>query len=224
MAFIRAVPAAGRVAIPPSRPFQPPRLQSMPQFHRRALPSLALAAFAASLALAAPSPAAAEEVYLIRGFMNVFSDGMNQMGRALRARGIRASVHSNGEWPSLASNIISRYRQGKVSLPIIIAGHSVGGVEVPDFANALGKAGVPVRLAIGLDPGFANPGPFGRGVQSVVNYRIPSGHRYRGGAGFSGSIADVNVAAFTSTDHVGIDKNPAVQRRVIAQIAAAVGK
>ncbi len=197
----------------------------MPHFQKLSLRALIAACLCASAAMTAlPSQAGAEEVYLIRGFMNIFSDGMNQMGRALRARGIHASVHSNGEWPSLASNIIARAKQGKVSYPIVIAGHSVGGVEVPEFANALGKAGVSVKLAIGLDPGFAEPDAFGPGVQSVIDYRIPSGHHYRGGAGFSGSIADVNVAGFTSTDHVGIDKDRAVQARVIARIAAAVGK
>jgi hypothetical protein len=191
----------------------------------RFLMRAALAAgLTASAALPAATMAAAEEVYLIRGFLNVFSDGMNQMGRSLRARGVRVSVHSNGEWPALASNIISRHKAGKVSFPIIIAGHSVGGVEVPEFANALGRAGVPVKLAIGLDPGFASPGSFGPGVASVVNYRIPSGHRYHGGKGFSGSIADVNVAGFTSTDHVGIDKDRAVQARVIGRIMAAIGR
>jgi hypothetical protein len=197
----------------------------MPHNRKSRLAGLTLAGFIAAAAFAGGSTAShAEEVYLIRGFMNVFSDGMNQMGRALRSRGVRVSVHSNGEWPGIASNIISRARQGKVSYPIVIAGHSVGGVEVPEFANALGKAGVPVKLAIGLDPGFANPGPFGPGVQTVINYRIPSGHRYRRGPGFSGSIIDVNVASFTSTDHVGIDKNRSVQSKVIARIAAAVGK
>ncbi len=32
------------------------------------------------------SSAVAEEVYMIRGFLNVFSDGMNQMTRQLNAR------------------------------------------------------------------------------------------------------------------------------------------
>jgi len=197
----------------------------MPQYMKSRLSGLALAGLIATAGISSgPTAATAEEVYLIRGFLNVFSDGMNQMGRSLRSRGVRVSVHSNGEWPGIASNIISRAKQGKVSYPIVIAGHSVGGVEVPDFANALGRAGVPVKLAIGLDPGFANPGPFGPGVQTVINYRIPSGHRYRRGPGFSGSIIDVNVAAFTSTDHVGIDKNRSVQSKVIARIAAAVGK
>ena len=37
------------------------------------------------------SHAKAEEVYMIRGFMNVFSEGMNQMTRQLKLRGCRAT-------------------------------------------------------------------------------------------------------------------------------------
>ena len=57
----------------------------------------------------------AEEVYMIRGFMNVFSDGMNQMTRQLNARGIRAKVISNGAWQEIANDIIRRSKSKKVS-------------------------------------------------------------------------------------------------------------
>ena len=88
------------------------------------------------------APAAAEEVYMIRGFADVFSAGMNQMTARLKRKGIRVSAHSNGDWRALAQNIIKRNKRGKVSHPIIIVGHSLGGVEAPNFANALAKGGV----------------------------------------------------------------------------------
>jgi len=168
-------------------------------------------------------PAQAEEVYMIRGFLNVFSDGMNQMTKQLKARGIRARAISNGSWQQVANDIISRAKKKKVSYPIVIAGHSLGGVEAPRFANALGAAGVPVELVIGLDPGFPQPPAFGKGVRRVVNYKIPSGKNYRKGGGFKGSITTVDVSKF-GTDHVGIDKNRKVQSLVIAQIRKTVKK
>ena len=163
------------------------------------------------------TPVLAEEVYMIRGFANVFSAGMNQMTARLKRKGIRVSVHSNGDWRGLAQNIIKRSKRGKVSHPIIIVGHSLGGVEAPNFANALAQGGVKVGLVIGLDPGFANPVPFGPGVARVINYKIPSGNRYRKGRNFRGSIKNVNI---TWVDHVGIDKDPRVQARVIRDIIA----
>lgn len=171
----------------------------------------------------AATPSLAEEVYMIRGFLNVFSDGMNQMTRRLKSRGIRASVHSNGDWKSLANRIIRRSKRGAVSYPIVIVGHSLGGVEAPDFANALARGGVKVGLVIGLDPGFNVPKPFGPGVKQVVNYKIPSGKHYRRGRGFTGSIRTIDVSKY-GVDHVGIDKSAQVQRLVIARIRSKVGK
>lgn len=167
------------------------------------------------------TPAQSEEVYMIRGFLNVFSNGMNQMTRSLRRLGIRASAHSNGDWRGLAANIIKRHKQGRVSFPIIIVGHSLGGVEAPNFANRLGSAGIPTSLVIGLDPGFDRPNAFRRGAKQVINYKIPSGHRYRRGLGFDGSISNINISG---VDHVGIDKDRKVQRLVINRIRRKVGK
>ncbi|MCF6321746.1 MAG: hypothetical protein L3J32_08275 [Rhizobiaceae bacterium] len=166
-------------------------------------------------------PAFSEEVYMIRGFMNVFSRGMDQMTRRLKASGVRARVIANGDWQGLAQNIISRARRGKVSYPIVIVGHSLGGVEAPKFANALAKGGVKVGLVIGLDPGFANPNPFGPNVAQVVNYKIPSGNNYRRGRGFNGRLQNITI---NGVDHVGIDKNARVQRLVIARIRKFIGK
>ncbi len=169
------------------------------------------------------APAAAEEVYMIRGFLNVFSDGMNQMTRQLQSKGIRARAISNGAWQDVANDIIRRSKQKKVSYPIVIAGHSLGGVEAPRFANTLGAAGVPVALVIGLDPGFPQPPAFRKGTKRVVNYKIPSGKNYRKGAGFKGTITTVDVSKY-GTDHVGIDKNKKVQSLVIGQIRKTVRK
>ncbi len=169
------------------------------------------------------SPAMSEEVYMIRGFLNVFSDGMNQMTRQLRTKGIRAKALSNGNWSSVAEDIIRRSKSKKVSYPIVIVGHSLGGVEAARFANTLGRAGVKTDLLIGLDPGFPQPPALTRGAVQVINYKIPSGKNYRRGAGFNGKITTIDVSKY-GTDHVGIDKNRSVQNLVIGKIRSKVKK
>ena len=171
----------------------------------------------------ATAPVVAEEVYLIRGYADVFSAGMNQMTHRLKRFGVNASVHSSGEWRGLSRDIIRREKQGKVSHPIVIVGHSLGGVEAPIFANALAQGGVKVGLVIGLDPGFKEPVAFGPKIQQVVNYKIPSGQNYRRGSGFKGSIRTINVSKY-GVDHVGIDKSPQVQHQVMSRIRRKVGK
>ncbi|MCB1461691.1 MAG: hypothetical protein KDJ90_04500 [Nitratireductor sp.] len=179
-----------------------------------------------AFALIAPIKANAAEVYFIRGFMNVFSRGMDQMTAQLKARGVNAKSLSNGQWSSVASDIIKRYRQGRASCPIVIAGHSVGGQEAPKFADTLAKAGVPVSLVIGVDPGFAPPPPFTAGSPKVVNFWIKGsarGNPYRSTGGFHGSIQNIDIRSFSNADHVGIDKDPRVQSRIVGQVMSALG-
>ncbi len=180
-----------------------------------------LLAAAISFSTFSTVPVLAEEVYMIRGFMNVFSRGMDQMTRRLKASGVRARVIANGDWQGLAQDIISRAKRGKVSYPIVIVGHSLGGVEAPNFANALAKGGVKVGLVIGLDPGFANPNSFGPNIGQVINYKISGGNNYRRGRNFNGRIQNITI---NGVDHVGIDKNARVQRMVISRIRKFVGK
>ena len=179
-----------------------------------------------AFALIAPATANAAEVYFIRGFMNVFSRGMDQMTAQLRGRGVNAKSLSNGQWGGVANDIIKRFHQGRASCPIVIAGHSVGGQEAPKFADKLARAGVPVALVIGVDPGFAPPPPFTAGSPKVVNFWIKGsarGNPYRSTGGFHGSIQNIDIRSFSNADHVGIDKDPRVQSRIVGQVMSALG-
>lgn len=191
----------------------------------RKLSGMLVAVSTALGAMAVPNAASAEEVYFIRGFLNVFSAGMNQMTDQLKARGVNARAISNGQWSGIARDIISRYQQGRVSLPIVIAGHSVGGQEAPQFADTLARGGVPVALVVGVDPGFGAPPPFSAGSPRVVNYYIAGSARgkpYTSTAGFRGSINNINIRAFSNADHVEIDKDPAVQSRIVSLVMSVV--
>jgi hypothetical protein len=195
---------------------------------RKLISMMVAAATAAAAVLAVSAPAKAEEVYVIRGAFNVFSEGMNQMTRQLQARGVNAKAYSNGAWSGLAQDIIRRNKAGSVSYPIVIMGHSVGGQEAPQMANALAKAGVPVALVVGFDPGFAPPPPFTAGSPRVVNFWIKGsarGNPYRSAGGFSGSIENIDIRGFApNVDHVQIDKDSRIQSRAVNLVLATVGK
>jgi hypothetical protein len=193
------------------------------------LKSITAAAFAvAAIAGAWVAPAKAEEVYVIRGAFNVFSEGMNQMTRQLQSRGVNAKAYSNGSWSGLADSIIKRNKSGEVSYPIVIMGHSVGGQEAPQMANKLAKAGIPVALVVGFDPGFAPPPPFTAGSPKVVNFWIAGsarGNPYKASGGFNGSITNIDIKSFApGVDHVAIDKDSRIQQRAVSLVLAAVGK
>ena len=75
---------------------------------------------------AVPATQAAEtHVYLMRGLLNVFSLGMDQIANRLEQQGIHASVHNHMLWSSVANDAAAAYRSGRVKT-IILVGHSSG--------------------------------------------------------------------------------------------------
>jgi hypothetical protein len=168
-----------------------------------------------ALALSVGS-ARAEEVYLIRGGFDIFSLGMNDMAKALQAKGVKASSHSILAWKGIADDIIKRSKVKKgVSYPIIFLGHSLGADAAPEFANYLGENGVIVDLVIGFDA--TGRRVFNKGAKKVINYRSSAMGPYVKGPGFRGTITEVDVSKF-GANHFTVEKVKGVQDLALAAV------
>jgi predicted esterase len=183
---------------------------------------IGIAPISASAAPSAASTAAPRyHVYLIRGFMNVFSLGMDEIAARLEKQGIQATVHNHLEWAALADQAAADYKSGRIRT-IILVGHSAGAAAVTSMVTRLGQLGVPVKLAIGLDPIWATSasGHVGR----YVNYYISNGagEPVTKGRQFSGVMENVDVKNIPSIGHFNIDKNEALQEKIIREIRAAI--
>ena len=134
----------------------------------------ASAAFAADTAQAACSkvtPTRPGEIYLWRGLANVFSLGMDQMGKDFTAMGIENCVFNHSGWNAAAQELVERKRENRpISYPIIIIGHSLGAGASPEMATYLGRHGIPVTYVVMYDP--VVPTQVGPNVQEIVNYYI----------------------------------------------------
>src|SRR5450631_2744629 len=102
-------------------------------------------------AFASAAPKSSSHVYIMRGFMNVFSPGMNTLATELQQRGIPASVHDYTDWLSLTETAIQNYRNGREK-SIVVIGHSFGASAASSMARQLGQAGIPVKLVVTFDP------------------------------------------------------------------------
>ena len=136
--------------------------------------SLVLVGLCISIASAQTSPPSppGEHVYLLRGAFNVFSLGMDEIAAKLQRHGIRTTVDNYLAWPTLAEQAAAEYKSGRVRT-IILVGHSSGAVAVTSMAARLSQAGVPVKLAIGLDP-TSRMTTTGH-VDRYINYYIANG-------------------------------------------------
>jgi pimeloyl-ACP methyl ester carboxylesterase len=159
-------------------------------------------------------------VYLLRGLFNVFSLGMDSLAEELNRRGVETTVDNYADWTGLANQAAARYKAGTEN-PIILIGHSLGADAVMDMAAYLGRKDVPVALVIPFDgtkPLIA-PSNVGR----VVNLTQRSYAYARPGAGFHGSLANVDVSFDKNIDHITIDKAPRTHARAISEVMAVVG-
>src|SRR5438874_8140074 len=82
----------------------------------------------------------AGNVYLIRGWIGVFSAGIDSLGEKLNDRGMRAVVYQDDQWRELAEQISKEYRgKDNDAEPLVLVGHSYGADDVVRVARKLEK-------------------------------------------------------------------------------------
>ena len=195
---------------------------------RRLAAALALTGLTAlMLTPAAAQPGAAKEheapsrphVYLLRGLMNIFSLGMDQLAAKIAQRGIAASVHNHAEADAIVAQIAAQYRAGDRG-PVILIGHSLGADAVMTMAQALNRDGVPVALVIPFDGTGSYVTP--KNVACVLNLTQRNYAYMRSGAGFHGKLTNVNVSGDSGIDHFTIDKSPRLQAQALNSVLGTV--
>jgi hypothetical protein len=172
----------------------------------------------AEAAVPAPGPASVH-VYLLRGVLNVFSLGLDDIAAKLQAQGIPVTITNYLAWSALADEAAAEYRSGRVRT-IILVGHSSGATVLPDMVARLDQLGAPVKLAIGLDSVFRTSlqGRVGR----YINFYVASGNGEPVARTnrLHGTLENVNVQNVPGVGHLTIDKNEIMQGKVIGAIDA----
>ncbi|MFL6816574.1 MAG: hypothetical protein ACJ8EF_01350 [Bradyrhizobium sp.] len=176
--------------------------------------------FNATIANAAPASSGAH-VYLLRGVLNIFSLGLDQIAAKLQAQGIPVTVANFVSWSSLAEQAAAEYKSGRVRT-IILVGHSSGATALPDMVARLDQLGVPVKLAIGLDSVFRTR--LAGHAERYINFYIASGagEPVTRTKDFRGALENVDVQSVPGVGHISIDKNEIMQQKVISAIGAVV--
>ena len=169
----------------------------------------------------APHVTRTGEIILLRGLANVFSKGMDVIGDRLKKKGVDARVYNHAAWENIANDIVARSKQKKVSYPIIIMGHSLGGNASVQMATYLGKRGVPVSFVVAFDPTVTTF--VGPRVKRVVNYYLPNGKNLvRRGVGFRGKLSNINVSNIHDITHTTVEKTRKLQNRSINAVMSLV--
>ena len=158
-------------------------------------------------------------VYLMRGLLNIFSLGMDQLAAqiARRTASKPASTITRSR-RSIVSQITQQYRAGDHG-PYILVGHSLGADAVMTMAQELNAKGVPVALVVPFDGTGSYLAP--RNVSCVLNLTQRDYAYMRPGAGFHGKLSNVDVSGDPAIDHFTIDKSPRVQANALNSVLQA---
>jgi hypothetical protein len=166
-----------------------------------------------------PSGATDAHVYLLRGLLNVFSLGLDEIAAKLQQQGIPVTIANYVSWRSIADEAAADYKSGRVKT-IILVGHSSGATVLPDVVARLDQLGAPAKLVIGLDSIYRTKlaGHAGR----YINFYIGNGagEPVTRTKDFHGTLENVNVQDVPGVGHITIEKNEIMQRRVISAIDA----
>jgi hypothetical protein len=147
-------------------------------------------------------------VYLMRGLLNIFSLGMDQLASEIQSHGIEASVYNHTLADSVVAGIVAKYRAGDHG-PYILVGHSLGADAVMTMAQSLNAQGVPVALVVPFDGTGSYAAP--KNVACVLNLTQRVYAYMRAGSGFRGKLQNVDVSSDPGIDHFTIDKSPRLQ-------------
>jgi hypothetical protein len=91
-------------------------------------------------------------VYLLRGWIGIFSAGIDNLTAKINEHGVRAQQYQDDQWSTLADAIVAKYHGVKNPEPLCLVGHSYGADDVVRIAKRLKEDGIAVDLLITLDP------------------------------------------------------------------------
>jgi hypothetical protein len=204
---------------------------------------LLFAAAGCSIPVVNPGPLSAVEpassapragnVYLVRGWLGIFSTGIDTLGDKLRAVGIHDAVYQEAQWRDLAATIIEKYKGVRNPEPLVLVGHSYGADDIVSIAREVGKAGITVDLLITIDP--TTPPPVPANVRYCYNlyqsglldmFPVTRGIPLHADPNFKGKLQNVNIRVDRTdlldpdVNHFNIEKKDKIHQEAIKKILA----
>ena len=160
-------------------------------------------------------------VYLFRGALGpIFSRGMDRLTDRLQKAGIRADVYEFTICRLIADQAIRDFRDN--SAPIVLIGHSMGGLCALTFAGILQSENIQVSLVVTIDPAHASP-KVPLNVERFINIFLSDGVLGGGDVvaeqGYQGHYASFDLKQHEEVTHINIDKMDSVHEQLVTAIA-----
>jgi LysM repeat protein/predicted alpha/beta-hydrolase family hydrolase len=176
-------------------------------------------------AVAPPAPAPAEplpqpKIYLFRGAMGpLFSTGMDRLSEKLTQAGFSADVYEFTLCRLIGNRVISSYQEKPA--PIVLIGHSMGGLCSVLISEMAAKENIPVSLVITIDPAHATdevPLNVERFINIFLSESVLGGGDVVAKPGYRGHYASYDLQDNARVSHVNIEKSDDIHRQILDMV------
>jgi len=153
---------------------------------------------------------------------------MDHLTEKLEDAGITASVYEFTICQLIAARALREYRADPA--PIILIGHSMGGLCAVKFAEILEAEGIRVSLVVTIDPAHVTPEvPLNvdRFINIFLAKDVLGGGDVKAKPGFRGHYASFDLSRRKEVLHINIEKNDTIQEQLVTkvlQLATAKGE
>jgi len=157
--------------------------------------------------------------YLFRGALGpFFSRGIDRLGEKLDEVGITNHVYEFTICRLIAAQAIEDYREDPQ--PIILIGHSMGGLCAVTFAEVLEKEGIRANLVVAIDPAHATsdvPLNVDRFINIFLSKDVLGGGDVKPKPGFRGHYASFDLSQHGES-HINIEKVDTIHQQLVTKI------
>jgi pimeloyl-ACP methyl ester carboxylesterase len=158
--------------------------------------------------------------YLFRGALGpIFSRGMDRLTDRLEQAGVRANVYEFTICRLIAEFAIRAYRESPA--PIVLIGHSMGGLCALKFAETLEAENIPVSLVVTIDPAHASPKvPLNveRFINVFLSTSVLGGGDIVAVPGYRGHYASFDLKDHDEVSHINIDKMDDIHTQLVNMV------
>ena len=159
-------------------------------------------------------------VYLFRGALGpIFSRGMDRLTERLEDAGITANVYEFTVCRLIAAEAVHEYRENPE--PIVLIGHSMGGLCAVIFAEVLESEGIRADLVVAIDPAHATndvPLNVDRFINIFLSKSVLGGGDVKPKPGFRGHYASFDLSLHDEVSHINIEKMETVQQQLVTKV------
>jgi len=149
----------------------------------------------------------------------IFSTGIDRLSEKLTKAGFSADVYEFTLCRLIGNRAIASYKESPA--PIVLIGHSMGGLCSVLISEMAAKENVPISLVIAIDPAHATddvPLNVERFINIFLSDSVLGGGDVVAVPGFRGHYASYDLKLNKRVTHINIEKSDDIHRQIVEMV------